>query len=40
MKASKILVKAKTPASTAYEYYTPANRGSAQPVELTVEEKK
>jgi hypothetical protein len=36
----KYPVKAKTPPSVAYEYYTPANRGSAQPVELTVVEKK
>jgi hypothetical protein len=33
-------VKVKTPPSVAYEYYTPTNRGSAKPIELTVEEKK
>jgi hypothetical protein len=33
-------IKAKTPASVAYEYYTPANRATSQPVELTVVEKK
>jgi hypothetical protein len=36
----KYPVKAKAPGAAAYEYYTPANRGAAQPVELTVEEKK
>jgi hypothetical protein len=34
----KYPVKAKAPAAVAYEYYTPANRGAAAPVELTVEE--
>jgi hypothetical protein len=29
---------AKTPPSTAYEYYTPANRATAAPVELVVED--
>jgi hypothetical protein len=29
-------VKAQTPASVAYEYYTPSNRATASPVELTV----
>ena len=33
----KYPVKAKTPATVAYEYYTPANRGTAKPVEITVE---
>ena len=36
----KYPIKAKTPSSVAYEYYTPANRGEAKPVELVVEEKK
>lgn len=35
----KYPIKAKTPATVAYEYYTPANRATAQPVELTVSEK-
>ena len=35
----KYPIRAKTPASVAYEYYTPANRASAKPVELTVVEK-
>jgi hypothetical protein len=34
---AKFPVKAKTPDSTAYEYYNPDNRGIAQPIELTVE---
>ena len=33
----KYPIRAKTPATVAYEYYTPANRATAQPVELTVE---
>jgi hypothetical protein len=33
-------VKAKTPATVAYEYYTPKNRATAKPVELRVEEGK
>jgi hypothetical protein len=33
----KYPVRAKTPATVAYEYYTPANRSTAQPVELVVE---
>ncbi len=33
-------VRAKTPVSTAYEYYTPSNRAEARPVELVVEDKK
>ena len=33
----KYPIKAKTPATVAYEYYTPANRGTAKPVEITVE---
>jgi hypothetical protein len=33
----KYPIKAKTPATVAYEYYTPANRATAKPVELTVE---
>ena len=36
----KYPIKAKTPATVAYEYYTPANRATAQPVELIVDEKK
>jgi hypothetical protein len=32
----KYPIKAKTPATVAYEYYTPANRAAARPVELTV----
>jgi hypothetical protein len=36
----KYPIKAKTPATVAYEYYTPANRATAQPVELTVVDKK
>lgn len=36
----KYPIKAKTPATVAYEYYTPANRATASPVELTVAEKK
>jgi hypothetical protein len=33
----KYPIKAKTPGTVAYEYYTPANRAAAAPVELTVE---
>jgi hypothetical protein len=33
-------IKAKTPATVAYEYYTPTSRATAAPAELTVEEKK
>jgi hypothetical protein len=33
---AKFPLKAKTPATTAYEYYTPANRAESQPVELSV----
>ncbi len=36
----KYPVKAKTPATVAYEYYTPKNRVESKPVELLVEEKK
>jgi len=36
----KYPIKAKTPSTAAYEYYTPANRATAKPVELVVEEKK
>src|SRR5439155_25306842 len=36
----KYRIKAKTPATVAYEYYTPANKATAQPVELTVADKK
>ncbi len=36
----KYPIKAKTPATVAYEYYTPANRATAAPAELTVEDKK
>jgi uncharacterized protein YfaS (alpha-2-macroglobulin family) len=35
---AKYPLRARTPPTTAYEYYTPANRGVARPVELTVEE--
>jgi hypothetical protein len=35
----KYPIKAKTPATVAYEYYTPANRVEAKPVELKVNEK-
>jgi hypothetical protein len=35
----KYPIKAKTPATVAYEYYTPANRATAKPVELVVSEK-
>jgi hypothetical protein len=35
----KYPIKAKTPATVAYEYYTPANRATAAPAELTVTEK-
>lgn len=35
----KYPIKAKTPTSVTYEYYTPANRAAAKPVELTVTEK-
>ena len=33
----KYPIKAKAPAAVAYEYYTPANRAAAKPVELTVD---
>jgi len=33
-------LRAQTPPSAAYEYYTPANRAEARPVELVVEERK
>ncbi len=36
----KYPVRAKAPVSTAYEYYTPAHRATAAPVELTVDEAK
>ena len=36
----KYPIKAKTPATVAYEYYTPANRATAAPVELVVEDAK
>jgi hypothetical protein len=36
----KYPIKAKTPPAVAWEYYTPANRAAAAPVELTVEEAK
>jgi uncharacterized protein YfaS (alpha-2-macroglobulin family) len=35
----KYPIRAKTPATVAYEYYTPSNRATAAPVELTVEKK-
>jgi hypothetical protein len=37
---AKYPIKAKTPPTVAYEYYTPANRAVAAPVTLVVEEKK
>lgn len=36
----KYPLRARTPASVAYEYYTPSNRVEARPVELIVEDKK
>jgi alkylhydroperoxidase/carboxymuconolactone decarboxylase family protein YurZ len=36
----KYPVKVKTPATVAYEYYTPANRVESKPAELTVTDKK
>jgi len=36
----KYPVKAKTPSTVAYEYYTPDHRATAAPVELVVEEAK
>jgi A-macroglobulin TED domain/Alpha-2-macroglobulin family/A-macroglobulin receptor binding domain len=36
----KYPIKAQTPSTVVYEYYTPKNRGTAKPVEITVEEKK
>jgi hypothetical protein len=36
----KYPIRAKTPATVAYEYYTPANRAAAAPVELVVEDGK
>jgi uncharacterized protein YfaS (alpha-2-macroglobulin family) len=36
----KYPIKAKTPPTVAYEYYTPTSRATAAPAELTVEEKK
>ncbi len=36
----KYPVKAKTPATVAYEYYTPKNRATARPAELEVADKK
>ncbi len=35
----KYPIKAKTPSSVAYEYYTPANQAIAHPVELVVEDR-
>jgi hypothetical protein len=32
-------VKVQTPASVAYEYYTPANRATSKPIELTVRDR-
>jgi len=32
-------IKAKTPTSVAYEYYTPSSRGVQQPVMLTVDKE-
>jgi hypothetical protein len=36
----KYPIKAKTTPTVAYEYYTPANRATAKPIELVVEDKK
>ena len=36
----KYPLRARTPASVAYEYYTPSNRVEARPIELIVEERK
>ena len=36
----KYPLRARTPSSTAYEYYTPSNRAESRPVELVVEETK
>jgi hypothetical protein len=36
----KYPIKAKTPATVAYEYYTPKNRATAKPVEIQVADKK
>jgi hypothetical protein len=36
----KYPIRAQAPASTAWEYYTPTNRGESRPVVLVVEEKK
>jgi hypothetical protein len=36
----KYPIKAKTTPTLAYEYYTPANRATAKPIELVVEETK
>ena len=33
-------LRARTPATVAYEYYTPTNRAEARPVELVVEDRK
>jgi hypothetical protein len=35
----KYPIRAKTPSTVAYEYYTPTNRAEAKPVEITVREK-
>ncbi len=36
----KYPIRAKTPATVAYEYYTPGNRAEAKPIELEVTDKK
>jgi hypothetical protein len=36
----KYPIRAKTPATVAYEYYTPSNRATARPVEITVTDNK
>jgi hypothetical protein len=36
----KYPIKAKTPATVAYEYYTPKNRATAKPMEIQVADKK
>ena len=35
----KYPIRAQAPASAAWEYYTPTNRGESRPVVLVVEEK-
>jgi uncharacterized protein YfaS (alpha-2-macroglobulin family) len=37
---ARLPIRAKTPPAAAYEYYTPANRAEAAPVELVAEERR